>query len=130
MGKPIAKQNDQVVALDTHVILIPSSGGPVPTPLPFPFAGPLEEQLSTTVFIDNLAVAVVGSVANNRPPHIPVAGPFQKSPSNRGTISQGSATVFVENKAVARAGDPATCCSDPTDQDTGHIVAAGVVYAE
>ncbi len=130
MGQPIAKQNDQVVAVDTHIVMISSPGGPVPTPLPHPFAGPLQEQLSTTVFIDNLAVALVGSVANNLPPHIPMGGPFQKPPSNKGTISQGSSTVFVDNKAVARAGDPATCCNDPMDQDTGHVVAAGVVFAK
>lgn len=122
MGKPIAKQNDTVMGLDTHVILIPSPGGPVPTPLPHPFQGPLQDKLSTTLFVDNLPVALVGSVANNLPPHIPMGGPFQSPPANKATISQGSPTVFADNKAVARLGDPATCCNDPVDQDTGNIL--------
>jgi len=39
MGQPAAKQGDQVVATDVHIVLIPSPGGPVPTPLPHPFVG-------------------------------------------------------------------------------------------
>ena len=103
MGKPIAKKGDQVVGLDTHVIMVSSPGGPVPTPIPHPFTGGLDESLSSAVFIDNEAVAVVGSVANGRPPHVPMGGPFQSPPSNRATVSQGSSTVFVDNAAVARA---------------------------
>ena len=36
MGQPAAKQGDQIVATDTHIVLVPSPGGPVPTPLPHP----------------------------------------------------------------------------------------------
>ncbi len=130
MSKPVAKEGDLVVGLDTHVIMIPSPGGPVPTPLPHPFFGPINEKVSTTVFIDNKGVALVGSVANGQPPHIPMGGPFQTPPSNKGTISQGCSTVFVDNVAVARMGDPATCCNDPADQDTGHVIAVGTTFAQ
>ena len=41
--KPIAKEGDQVVGTDTHIVMIPSPGGPVPTPLPHPFVGQLDE---------------------------------------------------------------------------------------
>ena len=36
MGQPAAKQGDQITGIDTHIIMIPSPGGPVPTPLPHP----------------------------------------------------------------------------------------------
>jgi uncharacterized Zn-binding protein involved in type VI secretion len=130
MGSPIAREQDLIVGVDTHVIMIPSPGGPVPTPLPHPFSGPLTEELSTTAFIDNRAVALEGSAANNTPPHIPMGGPFQKSPANKGTVSKGSTTVFVDGKGVARAGDPAKCCNDPTDQDTGVVIGTSSVFAE
>jgi hypothetical protein len=52
------------------------------------------------------------------------ADPFQSPPGNQGTISKGSDSVFADNQPVARAGDPATCCNDPTDQDTGHVLAS------
>jgi uncharacterized Zn-binding protein involved in type VI secretion len=128
MSQPIAKQGDRIVGIDTHIVLIPSSGPPVPTPIPFAFDGPLEDSLSTTMFIDNKAVAVVGSGATNTPAHIPFGGSFQKPPSNHATISSGSSQVFVDNKAVARANDPARCCNDPADQDTGHVIAGGTTF--
>jgi uncharacterized Zn-binding protein involved in type VI secretion len=129
MGKPIAKQGDLVVGLDTHIIMVSSPGGPVPTPIPHPFNGFIDENVSTTVFVDHMGVAVVGSVANGKPTHIPMGGPFQKPPSNKGTISEGSTTVFSDGVAVARAGDPAKCCNDPTDKDTGHVIAVATVFA-
>jgi len=30
-GKPAAKQGDRIVGIDTHVLMVPSPGGPVPT---------------------------------------------------------------------------------------------------
>lgn len=122
MSSPAAKKGDLVVGLDTHVVLVPSPGGAVPTPMPMPFNGPLTSGLSSSVFIDNCAAAVVGSAAENNPPHLPTGGPFQKPPKNKGTISAGSACVFADNIAVARASDPVRCCNDPADSDTGHVV--------
>jgi len=129
MGKPVAKQGDRVVGIDTHIVMIPSPGGPVPTPMPFAFSGPLQDSLSSTTFIDNKGVAVKGSGASNTPSHIPVGGSFQKPPSNHATVSSGSATVFVDNKPVARASDTAKCCNDPNDGDTGLVVATGKAFA-
>lgn len=129
MGKPVAKQGDKVVGLDTHIVLVSSPGGPVPTTLPSPFSGPLSQELSGTVCVDNAPAATVGSQAQNTPPHIPVGGPFQKSPSNKATVKQGSSTVFADDRAIARSSDPAECCNDPSDAQTGHVVAAGTVLA-
>lgn len=117
------------MGVDTHVILVPSPAGPVPTPLPMPFSGALSADLSATVMVDGLAAAVVGSGADNLPPHLPMGGPFQTPPANKGSISQGSETILFDGKAVARAGDPVTCCNDPSDTDTGAVIAVGTVIA-
>jgi hypothetical protein len=80
MGQPAAKQGDQVVGTDTHIIRILSPGGPVPTPLPHLFTGMLDGSLSTDAKIMGMAAAVVGSTATNTPPHILQGGPFRRRP--------------------------------------------------
>jgi uncharacterized Zn-binding protein involved in type VI secretion len=127
MGMPAAKQGDQVVATDTHIVLIPSPGGPVPTPLPHPFTGMLDGALSSDVKIAGQPAAVVGSTATNTPAHVPQGGPFQSPPANRATVRTGSATVLINGKQAARNGDTATTCNDPADLPVGTVVAAGTV---
>jgi uncharacterized Zn-binding protein involved in type VI secretion len=127
MGQPAAKQGDQVVATDTHIVLIPSPGGPVPTPLPNPFNGQIDGSLSSDVKIMGMPAAVVGSTATNIPPHIPQGGPFQKPPANRGTIQTGSSSVMINNNPAARNGDTAITCNDPVDLPVGKVVAVGTV---
>ena len=127
MGMPAAKQGDHIVALDIHIQMLPTPGGPVPTPLPSPFMGEIDGALSSDVKIEGKAAAVVGSTATNSPSHIPTVGPFQKSPSNSATIKQGSTTVLINGKGAARTGDPATTCNDPADLPAGTVVASGTV---
>ena len=127
MGQPAAKQGDQVVATDTHIVMIPSPGGPVPTPLPHPFVGQLDGSLSKDVNVGGKPAAVQGSTATNTPSHIPQGGPFQKPPSNRGTVQLGSTTVLINGKPAARNGDKVMTCNDPADLPVGTIVAAGTV---
>jgi uncharacterized Zn-binding protein involved in type VI secretion len=127
MGQPAAKQGDQVLATDTHIVMIPSPGGPVPTPLPSPFAGILDGSLSSDVFVGGMAAAVQGSTATNTPAHVPAGGPFQKPPSNKAQILIGSATVLINGKPAARNGDTALTCNDPADMPIGRVVAAGTV---
>lgn len=127
MGQPAAKQGDQVIATDTHIIMIPSPGGPIPTPLPHPFTGMLDGSLSTDVNIEGKAAAVQGSTATNTPSHIPQGGPFQKPPTNKSTIQLGSSSVFINGKAAARNGDKAMTCNDPADLPIGTVVAVGTV---
>lgn len=127
MGMPAAKQGDRVMATDTHIVMIPSPGGPVPTPLPHPFAGVIDGALATKVNIQGKPAAVVGSTATNTPAHVPQGGSFQKPPSDKATIQNGSATVRIEGKAAARNGDPALTCNDPADLPAGTVVAAGTV---
>lgn len=127
MGMPAAKQGDRVVATDIHIQMVPSPGGPVPTPVPGPFSGVLEGGLSTDVNIEGKPAAVIGSTASNTPAHVPAAGPFQKPPSNRATVIAGSATVLINGKPAARQGDTALTCNDPADLSAGTVLAASTV---
>jgi uncharacterized Zn-binding protein involved in type VI secretion len=127
MGQPAAKQGDQIIATDTHIIMIPSPGGPVPTPLPHPFTGKIDGGLSSNVNVEGKPAAVQGSTATNTPSHIPQGGPFQKPPSNQATIQLGSGTVFINGKPAARNGDTALTCNDPADLPVGSVMAAGTV---
>lgn len=128
MGQPAAKQGDQVVAVDTHIVMVPSPG-PVPTPLPHPFTGIIQGGLSSDVKIMGMAAATVDSTADNTPPHIPTppGTSFQKPPSNKAKITMGSATVKINGKAAARNGDMAETCNDPSDLPAGTVIAVGTV---
>ena len=127
MDQPAAKQGDQIVAVDTHIIMIPSPGGPVPTPLPHPFTGMIAGGLSANVKIMGMPAATLGSTADNLPPHIPQGGPFQKPPTNKATIMIGSPTVMINGKPAARNGDTALTCNDPIDVPVGKVIAVGTV---
>jgi len=127
MGKPAAKQGDKIVAVDMHIVMLPSPGGPIPTPLPNPFNGIIDGALSTNVKIMGRPAATVNSTATNLPPHIPQGGPFQKPPSNKGTIIMGSTTVIINGKMAARLGDIAMTCNDPVDLPIGQVIAVGTV---
>jgi uncharacterized Zn-binding protein involved in type VI secretion len=129
MGLPAAKQGDKVVAVDTHIVMVPNPAPapPTPTPLPHPFSGTLAGGLSPDVKIMGKAAAVVGSTADNGPAHVPTAPgtTFQKPPTNKGRIIKGSATVFINGKPAARAGDKAMTCNDPADMPSGTVVVPG-----
>lgn len=126
MGQPAAKQGDQIVATDTHIVMIPGTP-PVPTPLPHPFMGIINGGLSSDVKIMGMPAATVDSTADNTPPHIPQGGPFQKPPSNKATIKLGSMTVKINGKMAARNGDMAMTCNDPSDMPVGKVIAVGTV---
>src|SRR3954466_11313343 len=103
MGQPAAKKGDQVVAVDTHVVLVPSATGTVPTPLPHPFAGVIQGALSSEVNVMGQPAGTGDSTADNTPPHVatPPGTSFQSPPSNKATIAAGSATVKISGKAAA-----------------------------
>lgn len=126
MGQPAAKQGDQIVATDIHIIMIPGTP-PVPTPLPHPFAGIIDGGVSSDVNIMGMPAATADSTATNTPPHIPQGGPFQKPPMNQATIKMGSMTVKINGKMAARNGDMAMTCNDPADLPVGTVVAVGTV---
>lgn len=125
---PAAKQGDHVFAMDIHIIMVPSPGGPIPTPLPHLFMGILNSELATDVKIQGVPAAVVGSVAQNTPPHVPMGpGPFQKPPSNRAKIITGSTTVMIGGKGIARLSDRAMTCNDPADLPVGTVLGTSTV---
>lgn len=130
MGQPAAKQGDQVVAVDTHIVMVPAAPSPVPTPLPHPFAGIISGGLSSDVKIMGMPAATVGSTADNTPPHIPTppGNALQKPPSNKATIQMGSPTVKINGKMAARNGDTAMTCNDPADLPAGKVIAIGTVF--
>jgi uncharacterized Zn-binding protein involved in type VI secretion len=129
MGQPAAKKGDQIMATDTHVVLVPSASGTVPTPLPHPFAGIINGGLSGDVNIMGMPAATVDSTADNTPAHIatPPGTSFQATPSNKATIKIGSPTVKINGKKAARNGDTAETCNDPSDLPAGTVIATGTV---
>jgi uncharacterized Zn-binding protein involved in type VI secretion len=129
MGQPAAKANDQVTGTDTHIVMVPAGPSLVPTPLPHPFSGVLNGGLISSVKIAGQPAAVVGSTADNTPPHVPTPPgvSFQKPPSNKATVQLGSTSVRIGGKAAARNADTALTCDDPADAPVGQIVAAGTV---
>jgi uncharacterized Zn-binding protein involved in type VI secretion len=129
MGQPAATANSLVQATDLHIVMVPTPGGPVPTPLPHPFSGPLNGGLVSSVKIGGQPAAVVGSTAAASPSHLPTPPgvSFQKPPANQGQVFLGSMTVKIGGKAAARNGDLVTTCNDPADLPVGQIIAAGTV---
>ena len=129
MGQPAAKQGDQITAIDTHIVMVPSGTSTVPTPLPHPFVGIINGNLSSNVNIMGMPAATVDSTADNSPPHIPTppGTAFQNPPANRGTITVGSSTVKINGKSAARNGDVAETCNDPADAPIGQVIAVSTV---
>jgi uncharacterized Zn-binding protein involved in type VI secretion len=125
MSPPAAKQGDRVQATDMHLIQPP--GPSSPAPVPHAFSGIINGSLSSDVLIEGKQAATVQSTATNTPPHLPQGGSFVKPPSNRATIVKGSATVTINGRAAARAGDTALTCNDPVDAPVGSVVATGTV---
>ena len=127
MGQPAAKKGDQITAIDTHVVIVPSPAPP--TPLPHPFVGVINGGLSSNVNIMGMPAATVDSTAENTPVHLPTppGTSFQAPPSNKATIKIGSPTVKINGKAAARNGDTAETCNDPSNLPVGTVVAVGTV---
>lgn len=128
MGMPAAKMTDLIVAVDTHLTIVPAAPSPVTVPLPYPFNGIIDNSLSSDVFIMGLPAATVGSTATNTPPHIPMGISFQNPPTNQGEIIMGSTSVMINSKAAARAGDTCKTCNDPAPLPVGVVVAVSTVF--
>ncbi len=124
MGAAAARLTDTVTGADTHIVMVPSPSGSVPTPIPgHPFSGKLTSKASADVKIDGLAAAVVGTVATNSPKHLPLSPgtSFAGTPTNRGEVRKGSTSVRINGKAAARLGDKVRTCNDPRDLETSAI---------
>ena len=122
--RPAAKQNDQIVGVDTHIIMIPAPPGPpIPTPLPHPFAGMIDSACSTSVNIMGQPAATVDSMASAVPPHIPQGGPFQKPPANKAKIIMGSNDVFIGSGGGGSGGGSGGATSATTEAQAQEIEA-------
>lgn len=130
MGQPAAKQGDQIIATDIHIVMVPAPPAPpIPIPLPHPFTGIINGNLSRDVKIMGMPAATVDSTADNTPPHIPTppGTTFQNPPQNKATIKMGSLTVKINGKMAARNGDIAETCNDPAALPIGQVIAVGTV---
>jgi uncharacterized Zn-binding protein involved in type VI secretion len=127
MGQPAAKQGDMVVGVDIHIFNLPSPSGTVPTPLPSPFSGQIDQGCIDSVKVMGQAVAVKGSVAHNQPPHMPQGGPLANPPSNDGSVMMASTTVLAGGKGIARNGDPVQSCMDAGWASQPKIIAVSTV---
>lgn len=129
MGQPAAKQGDQVLSTDTHIVMVVAGPSLVPTPLPHPFVGKITGSTIATVKLSGQPAAVVGSTADNSPAHIPTPPgvSFQAPPSNKSTIQMGSATVKIGGKQAARNADTSITCNDPADAPVGKVIAVGTI---
>jgi len=120
-----------VVGLDTHIIMIPSINGEVPTPIPHPFTGQLKEKLEDCVKIGYKKVAVKGSVAKHGTGHIPQGPRFQSQPKNKGEITGGTEpSVKVKGKEIAVLGSSVSTCSDVGERENSKVIAAGTSRAK
>lgn len=125
MGQLAAKQGDQIVAVDIHIVLVPAPPGPpVPTPLPHPFNGMFDTNLSPNVNMMGFPAATETSIATNKPSHLPTPPgvSFVILPINQGVVIKGSLTVFINGKGAARMGDVAQTCQDPSPNMAAQIV--------
>src|SRR3954451_15261587 len=97
MGQPAAAQGDSVTGFDIHLA---TDAFGVTTSQSSPFHGVLTDGLSPDVRIHGRAAAVVGSGADNQPPHTPLppAVTFPRPPTNRATVQTGSATVRINGR--------------------------------
>ena len=127
MGKPAAKKGDKIVSAtpgDIHIVLVPSPGGPVPTPLPHPCKSDLKMKLAKQVNVQGKPGAMKGSKSKHMPPHFPTPPgvSFQKPPKNEAEVFTASSNVNYEGRGAAMLGDTGMMCADPTDTPVGVLV--------
>jgi len=130
MRQPAAKQGDQIVADDIHTVLVPAGAGEAPVQVVHRFNGTIVDIVSSNVKIMGSPAATVDSVATDKDHLKPPPGSrFPKPPANRGKVTKGSSSVFINKQPAARHGDVAETCGDPADTTVGTVVVtAGTVW--
>jgi uncharacterized Zn-binding protein involved in type VI secretion len=127
MGKAAAKSGDKIKGNDIHTVVLSSNGAKKPYNLPF--VGSIASGLSSNVRINSQFAAVVGSGADNDPPHSSDLGSLVPPPSNKGSVFSGSATVKINSKGAARHGDKATTCNEPPTPGNSQVEVADAATA-
>ena len=118
MSMPATKHFDPVLGIDTHIVLIPTPAGPVPTPIPHPYVGMVFDPddyvpgQGGTVKVNGFMRAVAGTKGKATPPHIPLGGAFAKPPTNESEVFMGSMTVNADGNPMSFAALPVLSCQD------------------
>lgn len=128
-GKQMAAQDDRVMGMDVHIMVIPSGPSTTTSPLPHPFIGKLDDGLSDDVIIGDKKAAVKGSKAkHDDSTHMQLPGTikFQNNPKKEGEVTGGtSPTVKIDGKEAAVIGSLVTTCNDIGARNNSTVIAAG-----
>lgn len=128
-GKQMAAQDDRVIGMDVHIMVIPSGPGTTTVPLPHPFIGKLDDGLSDDVSIGDKKAALKGSKAKHDDSmHMQLPGTikFQNNPKKEGEVTGGtSPTVKIDGKEAAVIGSLVTTCNDIGARNNSTVIAAG-----
>lgn len=135
-----AKFGDLVLGVDLHMVMVPTPGGPVPTPMPHLFMGVVYDPLGTAisagisaltggggaVCINGLPVGNTGTTVRGEK-HVPTppgtAFAPNDIPDNEGTIVTGSKTVSLGGASAARLGSMVSSCNFPLNLPTSTCLA-------
>src|SRR5512132_4035245 len=137
---PAAKFGDIVIGVDLHLVMVPTPGGPVPTPLPHVFQGVVYDPAGAAigaalgaVFGGGGLVLVNGLPAGNTgmevkgTPHIPTppgtAFAPNDAPDHQGTLVTGSKTVSFSGSSAARLTSLVASCNFPLNLPTSTCLA-------
>jgi uncharacterized Zn-binding protein involved in type VI secretion len=136
VGFVAAKMFDPVIGVDIHMVMVPTPGGPVPTPLPHPFLGIVFDPLGAAIgaamsavfggggalFVNGLPAAGTGTDARNLLKHFPTPPGTSFAPNdvpdNQGTIVLGSKTVHFQGSSAARLSSMVSSCNFPLNVPT------------
>lgn len=128
-GKQMAAQDDRVMGMDVHIMVVPSGPSTTTAPLPHPFIGKLDDGLSDDVSIGDKKAALKGSKAKHDDSmHMQLPGTikFQNNPKKEGEVTGGtSPTVKINGKETAVIGSLVTTCNDIGAQNNSTVIAAG-----
>jgi hypothetical protein len=131
-GKQIAVEDDKVVGMDTHIMVVPAGTSTATVPLPHPFIGKLKDKLSKDVKIKDKKCATKDSVAKHDDSmHMQLPGTikFQNNPKKEGNVTGGtSSKVKINGKEAAVIGSQVTTCNDMGMQNNSTIIAMGASF--
>lgn len=124
---------DPVLGVDTHIMLVPTPAGPVPTPLPLPFTGIVLDPAGmainmamggSLILVNGLPATNCGTNVMNLPPHLPVPGPPAKGKlDDDALLIFGALNVELGGSLAVRLGDIAMSCNDPVRLPTSVVLA-------
>ncbi len=135
-----AKTFDPVIGIDIHMVMVPTPGGPVPTPLPHPFIGFVWDPVGAAVaaglslvfgggpvYVNGLDAANPGTEVKALIKHFPMPPGVSFAPvdqhDNKGTFITGSETVTFAGASASRTGSMVSSCNFPVNLPTSACLA-------